>query len=120
MGDMEFFEVSMALLSGLPLGAARTLIHDAGALGLPAVMERAKLPDSLHPIFRAAVEVANETQYDGGENDRERFRARMLERILTYMEDPAENLGSDNADYLLERLCGIGVPTVTQSWSVRD
>jgi len=119
LGDMEFFEVSVAVLAGLPLGAARALIHDEGSLGLPAVMERAGLPESLHPIFKAAVAVANETDYDGGENDRERFRARMLERILTHMEDPAVGMGEENAEYLLERLCGIGVPTVSPNWSVQ-
>ncbi|MBT5050086.1 MAG: DUF2336 domain-containing protein [Rhodospirillaceae bacterium] len=118
MGDMEFFEVSVAVLSGLPLGAARALIHDEGSLGLPAIIEKAGLPEGLRPIFKAAVEVANETDYDGGENDRERFRARMLERILTHMEDPSDGMGSENAEYLLERLVGIGISTATQSWSI--
>ncbi|MDA1326240.1 MAG: DUF2336 domain-containing protein [Proteobacteria bacterium] len=119
LGDMEFFEVSVAVLSALPLGAARALIHDDGALGLPAIMERAGLPDSLKPIFQAAVAVSKETEYDGGENDRERFRARMLERILTHMEDPAVGMGAENAEYLLERLCGIGIPAQTSTWSVQ-
>ncbi len=119
LGDMEFFEVSVAVLAGIPLGAARALIHDGGVLGLPAIMERAGLPDSLKPIFEAAITVANETEYDGGENDRERFRARMLERILTHMEDPADGMGSENAEYLLKRLCGIGVPTATANWSIQ-
>lgn len=118
LGDMEFFEVSVAVLAALPLGAARALIHDDGALGLPAIMERAGLPETLKPVFKIAIAVAKETQYDGGENDRERFRARMLERILTHMEDPAGGMGSENAEYLLERLCGIGIPTVTPNWSV--
>jgi len=118
LGDMEFFEVSVSILAALPLGAARALIHDNGSLGLPAVMERAGLPDTLKPIFKAAVAVANETDYDGGENDRERFRARMLERILTHMEDPVVGMGEENAEYLLERLCGIGVPTATTNWSI--
>ncbi len=118
LGDMEFFEVSVAVLAALPLGAARALIHDEGALGLPAIMERAGLPDGLKPVFKAAVAVANETEFDGGENDRERFRARMLERILTHMEDPVDGMGSENAEYLLERLCGIGVPTATTNWSI--
>lgn len=119
LGDMEFFEVSVAVLAALPLGAARALIHDEGALGLPAVMERAELPESLKPVFQAAVAVSKETEYDGGENDRERFRARMLERILTHMEDPAIGMGEENAEYLLERLCGIGIPTQTSTWSVQ-
>ena len=110
--------MSVAVLSGLPLGAARALIHDEGSLGLPAVIEKAGLPENLRAVFKAAVEVANETDYDGGDNDRERFRARMLERILTHMEDPVDGMGEENAEYLLERLVGIGISTGTQSWSV--
>jgi len=34
-------------------------------------------------LFRIALQVAQQTEFDGGENDRERHRQRMLERILT-------------------------------------
>jgi uncharacterized protein (DUF2336 family) len=118
MGDVEFFEVSISVLSRIPLGAARTLIHDEGFLGLPAIIQRAGLPDDMIPLFRTAVEVVDELEFDGGENDRERFRGRLLERILTQMEDVADDIGADNADYLLERLCGLEVPSTTQSWKV--
>jgi hypothetical protein len=37
---------------------------------------------------------------DGGDHDRERFRARVIERILTQYED----LGPDDVDYLLDKL----------------
>lgn len=116
MGDIEFFEISVSVLSRLPLGAARALIHDDGALGLPAIIDRAGLPEAMKPMFKAAVDVSNETQYDGGEDDRERFRRRMLERVLTYMEDPSEGLGDENAEYLLERLCGLNVAGTSQDW----
>jgi uncharacterized protein (DUF2336 family) len=116
MGDIEFFEISVSILSRLPLGAARALIHDDGALGLPAIIDRAGLPEAMKPMFLAAIDVTNETQYDGGEDDRERFRRRMLERVLTYMEDPSEGLGDENAEYLLERLCGLDVSGTSQNW----
>lgn len=74
------------------------------------------LPEAMKPMFKAAVDVSNETQYDGGEDDRERFRRRMLERVLTYMEDPSEGLGDENAEYLLERLCGLNVAGTSQDW----
>jgi uncharacterized protein (DUF2336 family) len=107
MGDIEFFEISVSVLSRLLPGAARALIHDGGALGLPEAMK---------PIFKAAIDASNETQYDGGEDDCERFRRRMLERVLTYMEDPSEGLGDENAEYLLERLCGLNVSGTSQNW----
>lgn len=107
MGDMAFFESSVAVRAGVPLGSARTLIHDGGPLGLPAVLERAELPREMHSVFRAAVEVARETDYDGGERDRERFRRRMIERVLTYLENPSADMGAENTEYLLARLTAL-------------
>jgi uncharacterized protein (DUF2336 family) len=118
MGDIEFFEVSLAILSRLPLGAARSLIYDNGSLGLPAIVGRANLPSGMTPLFGAAIDVVSEIEYDGGERDRERFRRRILERVLTVMENPSTQLGEENADYLLERLCSMDVPGTTASWQI--
>lgn len=107
MGDIAFFEASIAIRAGVPVGSARALIHDAGSLGLPAVLERAGMPRDLIAVFRAAVEVARETDYDGGDRDRERFRRRMIERVLTYLDDPSADMGPENAEYLLARLTAL-------------
>ncbi len=116
LGDTEFFEVALSVLARIPLGAARALVHDAGSLGLPAVLDRADVPEELFAIFQVAIAVADETEYDGGSHDRERFRRRMLERILTYMEDPSSGLGEGNAEYLLKRFSGLNVSGVTEAW----
>lgn len=120
LGDIEFFEVSLAIRSRLPLGAARSLIYDKGSLGLPAIVERANLPAGMIPLFLAAIEVVNEIEYDGGERDRERCRRRILERVLTVMEDPSAQLGEENADYLLERLCSLDVSGTSASWQIQN
>ena len=82
-------------------------------------MDRASVPPGMIPLFRAAIDVASETEYDGGEHDRERFRRRILERILTVMEDPSTQLGEENAEYLLERLCSLDVPSRTAAWHIQ-
>lgn len=107
MGDLDFFEVSAAMLAAIPLGSARMLIHDEGPLGLRAMIDRAKLPVALYPAFRAAVDVIHENEFDGGEHDRERFRRRMIERILTHVADPTSEIGVENAEYLLSKLSQI-------------
>jgi len=107
MGDLRFFEAAVALLAKVPLTNARVLLHDEGELGLGSILRKANIPQPLYPAIRAAVEVAHETEYDGGENDRERFRRRMIERILTQMEDPNAGLGEENIDYLLTKLTQI-------------
>ena len=99
-GQMPFVEHSLAELSGVSHQRVWLMIHDAGPLGLQAVFDRAGLPRKMLPAFKAAVNVFHETTYDGGPNDRARFRARMIERVLTQFQAiPKEDL-----EYLLEKL----------------
>lgn len=100
LGDLAFFEASLAALARLPLLNARLLILDDGALGLVALYRRANLPQRMYPAFRVALDVARQTEYDGGDNDRPRFAARMIQRILTQFED----IAADDLDYLLRKL----------------
>ena len=104
MGDMRFFEASIAELAGVPLVNARQLLHDSGELGLKALFGQAGLPEPLYPAILAATEVAKETDYDGEENDRERYSRRMLERVLTQYGDLGVHFDSDDLEYLLGKM----------------
>jgi uncharacterized protein (DUF2336 family) len=100
LGDMAFFEASMATLAGVPLANARRLIHDAGDRGLASLYGKSGLPARLLPAVRAAIDVLREVQFDGQPHDHERYRARVIARILTQFEDfPEEDL-----DYMLGKL----------------
>jgi len=48
--------------------------------------------------------VAHENQYDGEENDRERYMRRMIERIMTQYEELGVDIDSDDLDYLLGKV----------------
>ena len=87
MGDITFFECAMATRAGVTLDNARRLIHDRGPLGLRAIFDKARLPPAQFMAVRAALDVSRETQMDGGENDRERYARRMIERIMTQYDD---------------------------------
>ncbi len=100
LGDMAFFEVAMAVMAKIPVINARLLIHDAGPNGLASLYERAGMPPRLMPAVRVAVGVVRGTEFDGGERDRERFRSRVITRILTQFED----LPQEDLDYLLDKL----------------
>jgi uncharacterized protein (DUF2336 family) len=102
-GDVNFFEASLAVLSDTPIINAQTLIHDQGKLGLQSIYQRTSLPSNLFPAYRVALDVAMQTAYDGGDKDRERFTAKVIERVLTQYED----LGPENLDYLLNKLKGL-------------
>ncbi len=104
MGDLSFFEASMAELVNLPLVNVRQLIHDSGKLGLKAIYEKTGLPESLFTAVRAAVDVATEMEYDGEPNDRERYSRRMIERILTQYGDLGVEFEADDLEYLLSKM----------------
>ncbi len=104
MGDINFFERGLARLANLPLQNARILIHDHGGLGLDSVYMKADLPKRLYPAFRAGIEILDDTEYDGGRNDRSRFIERLLERVLTQFEDPQSRMTKEDIDYLMGKL----------------
>lgn len=97
MGNLTFFEQSMAQLAGIKVVNARRLIYDQGDLGLKAIYEKAGLPPKLFSVFRVGVNVARETERNGHEHDHEHYTRRMIERILTEFDD----IGSDKVDVLL-------------------
>lgn len=99
-GQMPFVEHALAELSGVAHQRVWLMIHDAGPLGLQAVFDHAGLPRKMLPAFKAAVNVYHEIEHDGGANDRARFRARMIERVLTQFQA----IPKDDLDYLLDKL----------------
>ena len=103
MGDVLFFEAALAALAGVPVTNARVLAHDKGPLGLRAIYDKAHLPDALFAAFRTAVDVIHETQFDGEPGDLDRYRCRVMERILTQF-DHLGSIGNDNVEYLVDRL----------------
>lgn len=99
-GDMPFFEAALATMANVPLVNARILIHDAGRLGLKSLYDKSGLPPRLLSAVRVAIEVVHETELDGGERDIERYRCRVIERILTQCED----MQAEDIDYLIDKL----------------
>jgi uncharacterized protein (DUF2336 family) len=99
-GDIAFFEAAMAVRGGVKLANAQRLIHDPSRNGLAALYGKAELPESLFGAVRAAVDVVAETGFDGNPRDLERFRARVIARVLT----TAETLDAEDADYLIDKL----------------
>jgi uncharacterized protein (DUF2336 family) len=99
-GDIAFFEAAMAVKGDVPIANAQILIHEPSRRGLTALYGKAGMPESLREFIRTAVDVVDETGFDGDARDLERFRARVISRILTVSEsiDPAD------ADYLVDKL----------------
>jgi uncharacterized protein (DUF2336 family) len=100
IGDMAFFEAAIAVMAGVPVANARILIHDGGRKGFAAVYQKSGLSPDLFPAFRAATDVIDHTKFDGEARDPERFRARVITRMLTQFED----FDPEDLDYLVDKL----------------
>ncbi len=87
-GNIALFEEALAELTDLPVARVSGLIHDRGSVGWRALFERAQLPASTYPAFKAAIEALREgvPLEPGGAA---RLKRRMIERVLT---------GCENAD----------------------
>jgi hypothetical protein len=73
-----FFEGSVAVRVRTPLSNTREMIHGGDGSQIASLLDNAALPKPLPPAFKVAIEVAEDTDDDGGEDDQERFRRRMI------------------------------------------
>ena len=82
-GNIDFFEQALAELAELPARRVAALVHDRRGAGFKAVYERAGLPESVYPAFRAAIEVMHEIGVHAEMGGNTRLKRRMVERVLT-------------------------------------
>jgi uncharacterized protein (DUF2336 family) len=107
LGDIAFFEAAMSHLAGLPSFNAMILVHDEGRRGLQALWSKSGMPMKLFPVVQAAVEVTNELDYSGEVRDRQTYRRRIIERLLTQSDSGRFDLDAvdqGGVDYLLSKL----------------
>lgn len=101
MGDVSFFEVAMSVMANIPLVNTSILIHEGGHLGLKSLYERSKMPMEFFPVIKTAIDVLREMQMTAESNGRNKFGARVIERILTTFED---GMNPEDANYLMDKL----------------
>lgn len=104
VGDISFFEAALVELADLPSENSRTLLREGGIRGLQGVYSKTGLGEAFFPLIKVAIDVANENQYDGEENDQKRYMRRMIERIMTQYEELGVDIDSDDLDYLLGKV----------------
>ena len=93
-GHLAFFELGCATLAGVDLARARSLLHDRGMLGFPAITARAGIPAALKPAFRAALQCL-----DAGNCD----SASMMSRLV----QAYPNLTARGLDGVLDQLSAL-------------
>lgn len=85
-GNLDLFEQALAELSGVSLARVRAFVHDHRGAGFRAVFDKAGLPPSTWPAFRAAIEAMREASPYAEPGGASRLKRRMIERVLTGCE----------------------------------
>lgn len=92
-GNIEFFELSMALLAGIPLENAQKLIADRGPLGFRALYNKSGLPTTMFKAVRLLLDSVRLSLREGLRPGGGRFANEVIEKMLKASEsDPVENL----------------------------
>lgn len=97
-GNLTFFEFALAERARIPVTNASTLIHDPGEKALEALCEKAQVPAAYVPLIRIALHARQDLALAGSEDDLKRYRARIIERILTEATDMDEK----DAEFFLD------------------
>ncbi|MCK5040694.1 MAG: DUF2336 domain-containing protein [Sphingomonadales bacterium] len=100
LGDLTFFETAVAKKAGVPVANAYQLIHDKGTKPLELLLQKANMPLKSLPMVRAALDISRETMDTDGD-DRDKFQQKMIERLLTQMEDEFDG---EHLDYFINKL----------------
>ncbi len=86
-GNVMMFEEAMAELADMPIGRVSGLIYNGGFSGLRALFDKAGLPASTYPAFKAAIEAMREGGFIGDPAGAAQLKRRMIERVLTSCEN---------------------------------
>lgn len=103
-GDFAFFEAAMAHIGNIDIEVARSLIHDAGTLGVKELCRKMEMPTRSVELIVAAISTAKDLGFQDCETDRERFQGRMIERMLTHFDGLGDHLAINDVDDLIGRL----------------
>ena len=104
VGDMKFFEYSLAIKAGIPIRNARVLIYDSGLMGLERLYEETGLPANLYEAIRIAVKTYREMMCETEDGYRDHFCRRLLERVLIQFDDNGIRIDDTDMAYFLQKI----------------
>ncbi len=103
-GDMRFFEEAAMRLTGIPRNGVCTLAYDAGALGARELSRRMGAKEHVSSIIEVALGTYSSLMAEDITVDVERFQSRMLERILSRIDDFGPDVDTFDIDVIVNRM----------------
>ncbi len=103
MGNLGFFEIALADLTGQSLTRVAGLVEGRNRHAFRALCKKAGLPEAAWPAFEIAVDTWHQTAHEDQTHEK-RFARKMVERILTRYEKLFSDQQLDSLLVLLRRL----------------
>ena len=104
LGDLKFFEYSLVYLSETPIAEVRKILFNNQAdFMIRNLLRKAFIPKSVFPAIFSALKVVREIRFDCGRSNRKAFGHKVVERILSIVQNTDE-LSQDDIRYLISKI----------------
>ena len=105
MGDLKFFEYSLAYLSNTPLLEVRKILFNSQAdFMIRNLLRKAFIPKAMFPAVFSALNIIRDMHLDCGKNAKDTFVHKVIERILS-VNNADEDLSESDINYLISKIC---------------
>lgn len=105
MGDLKFFEYSLAYLSDTPLVEVRKILFNSQAdFMIRNLLRKAFIPKAMFPAVFSALNIIRDMHLDCGKNAKDTFVHKVIERILS-VNNADEDLSESDINYLISKIC---------------
>lgn len=104
LGDLKFFEYALVYLSETPIAEVRKILFNAQAdFMIRNLLRKAFIPKSVFPAVFSALKIIREIRFDCGRSNRKAFGHKVVERILSYIQNTDE-LNPEDIKYLVSKI----------------
>ncbi|MBE6453542.1 MAG: DUF2336 domain-containing protein [Alphaproteobacteria bacterium] len=104
LGDLKFFEYALVYLSETPISEVRKILFNGQAdFMVRNLLRKAFIPKSVFPAIFSALKIIREIKFDCGRSNRKAFGHKVVERILSFVQNN-EELSSDDIKYLVSKI----------------
>ena len=104
LGDLKFFEYALVYLSETPIAEVRKILFNTQAdFMIRNLLRKAFIPKSVFPAIFSALKIIREIRFDCGRSNHKSFGHKVVERILSYIQNTDE-LNQDDIQYLVSKI----------------
>jgi uncharacterized protein (DUF2336 family) len=104
LGDLKFFEYALVYLSETPISEVRKVLNNTQAdFMIRNLLRKAFIPKTVFPAIFSALSIIKEIRFDCGQTNRKAFGHKVVERILSFLQNTDE-LAPEDIRYLVSKL----------------